>query len=140
MATKLRQDSFDEVLGFGPGDEDGGGDVQGEAVELLLAGEVLDGLVGEAAKDEAVVGGVLFCGEGAGRVGVQRGARDAQQVQQQQFGVATRIGAQIGRSIELSGGSREGFAESQKNSSQLSVLSCQAIERPGCGGCCRRGR
>ena len=33
------------MLGLGAGDEDGGGDVEGEAVELLLAGDVLDGFV-----------------------------------------------------------------------------------------------
>ena len=43
------EDGFDEVFGFGAGNEDGGGDVEREAVELLLAGDVLDGFVGEAA-------------------------------------------------------------------------------------------
>ena len=40
------EDGFDEVFGFGAGDEDGRCDVEREAVELLFAGDVLDGLVG----------------------------------------------------------------------------------------------
>ena len=40
-----------------------------EAVELLCAGDVLDGLVGEAAGDEGLVGVVLRGSEFAGRVG-----------------------------------------------------------------------
>ncbi len=51
------EDGFDEVLGLGAGDEDGGGDVEGEAVELLLAGDVLDGFVVQAAGDASFVDG-----------------------------------------------------------------------------------
>jgi hypothetical protein len=51
LVVQFCEDGFDEVLGFGPGDENGGGDVQCEAVELLLAGDVLDGFAGEAALD-----------------------------------------------------------------------------------------
>ena len=60
--VEFGEDGFDEVFGFGAGDEDGGGDVEGEAVEFLLAGDVLDGLVGEAAGDEGFVGGALARG------------------------------------------------------------------------------
>jgi hypothetical protein len=62
------------VLGFGAGDEDGWGDVEEQAVELLLAGDVLDGFVDEAAGDERFVGGGLLGGEGAVGVGVVGGA------------------------------------------------------------------
>ena len=48
FVVEFAEDGFDEVLGLGARDEDGGRDVEGEAVELLLAGDVLDGLVGEA--------------------------------------------------------------------------------------------
>jgi hypothetical protein len=88
--VELGEDGFDEKLGFGAGDEDGGRDVERERIELLLAGDVLDGLVGEAAKDEALVAGLLVEGEDAAGVGVQRGAGDAQRVQQQQQRVAVR--------------------------------------------------
>ena len=60
--TELGEDGFDEEFGFGAGDEDGGGDVEGQAVEFLLAGDVLDGFVGEAAGDEAFEGGSLLGG------------------------------------------------------------------------------
>ena len=51
FAGRSFEDGFDEVLGLGAGDEDGGGDLEGEAVELLLAGDVLDGFVVQAARD-----------------------------------------------------------------------------------------
>ncbi len=53
------EDGFDEVFGFGARDEDGGRDFQGEAVELLLAGDVLDGFVAQTAGDVFFVEGVL---------------------------------------------------------------------------------
>jgi hypothetical protein len=74
MTTKFHEDGFDEVFGFGAGDEDGGGDVEREAIEFLLAGDVLDGFVGEAASNEGFVGGGLAAGEGLVGVGVVVGA------------------------------------------------------------------
>ena len=47
-----KEDLLDEEFGFGPRDEDGGGDAEGEAVELLRAGEVLQGFSGGAAGGE----------------------------------------------------------------------------------------
>ena len=63
------QDGFDEVLGLGARDEDGRGDVEGEAVELLLAGDVLDGFVVQAAGDVVFVAALLAGGEFAVWVG-----------------------------------------------------------------------
>jgi hypothetical protein len=40
------KDGFDEKFGFGAGNEDRGRDMEGETVELLLAGNILDGLIG----------------------------------------------------------------------------------------------
>ena len=74
MTTKFHEDGFDEEFTFGAGDEDGGGDVEAEAVEFLLSGDVLDGFVGKAAGDEDLVGGGLFGGEEAVGVGVVGGA------------------------------------------------------------------
>ncbi len=48
---------FDEVLGFRAGDEDGGSDAKGQAVEFGFAKDVLDGLAGLTAGDECLVGG-----------------------------------------------------------------------------------
>jgi hypothetical protein len=44
---------FDEVLGFGAGDEDGGRDAKGYPVEFRLAGDVLEGFAGEASRNQA---------------------------------------------------------------------------------------
>ena len=74
------QDGFDEELGLGARDQDGRGDAELEAVELLLAGDVLDGLAGSAAVDGAVVGGLLGLGERAVRLGEERGAREVERV------------------------------------------------------------
>ena len=68
------QDGFDEVFGFRAGNEDGGRDVQGEAIELLFAGNVLDGFVGEAAEDEGFVGGLLGWREAVVGIGEEGGA------------------------------------------------------------------
>ena len=48
---------FDEGLGLGPRDEDGGCDEEVEAVELAVAGDVGGGLVGQAAGEVGVVAG-----------------------------------------------------------------------------------
>ncbi len=53
--VEVAEDRFDEVFGLGAGDEDGGCYAEREAVELLLAGDVLEGLAGEAALDQVVV-------------------------------------------------------------------------------------
>jgi len=54
------QNRLDEVFGFRARDEDGWGDVEVETVELLLAGDVLDGFAGSAAVNTLPVG-ELFC-------------------------------------------------------------------------------
>ena len=54
---------FDEVFGFGAGDEDGGGDGEAAAVEFALAQYVGGGFAGEAAVFEG--------GQGGGGVGRQ---------------------------------------------------------------------
>jgi hypothetical protein len=95
FVVEFAEDCFDEVFRLGAGDEDGGGDVEGEAVELLLTGDVLDGLVGEAAEDEAVVLRLLVRREAAGWVGVEFGARDAERVQEEQQRVAGGAVAQV---------------------------------------------
>ena len=68
---------FDEMFGFWTRDEDVRRDAEREAVELLLAGDVLDGLVLGAAVDPLVVGGELVGCDGCFGVGEQEGAVDA---------------------------------------------------------------
>ena len=50
------ENGFDEEFGLGAGDEGVGGDAEHEAEELLMAGDVLEGLFGGAAGDEGAVG------------------------------------------------------------------------------------
>ena len=117
----FREHCFDEMLRFGTRDEDCGRDVECEAVELLLAGDVLDGLVGEAAEDEALVMRLLVGREDAGWVGVELCAGDSECVQEQQQRVAGGAVAQVWGRVELGGGAGEGFAEGVVGC-QLSVL------------------
>ena len=84
------------MLGFGAGDEDIGGDAERERVEFLLAGDVLDGLVEEAALNEGFVCGLLIRREAASGVGVELGARDAECVQEEEQCIAGGVGAQVG--------------------------------------------
>jgi hypothetical protein len=84
------------MLRFGTRDEDSGRDVECEAVELLLAGDVLDGLVGEAPEDQGFVRGLFGGRKDAGWVGVEFGARDAERVQEEQQRVAGGAVAQVG--------------------------------------------
>ena len=95
-AIEFFEDGFDEVLGLGAGDENGWSDAEGEAVEFLLAGDVLDWLVFEAASDEGVVGGLLGGREGAVGIGEEGGAGDVERVQEQEERVAGRFGAKVG--------------------------------------------
>ena len=109
---EVGEDGFDEVLGLGARDEDGGSDAEVEAVELLVAGDVLDGLVEEAASYGRFVGGLLRGGELAGGVREEGGSRDLESVEEKEFGVATGLVTEMRVGIELMRGECEGFAES----------------------------
>ena len=87
--------SFNEVLGLWTWDEDRRGDFEREAVELLLAGNVLDGLVFEAARDERFVESFFNIGELARWMGEKSSARDLQGMKKQPFGVAMSVGAEM---------------------------------------------
>lgn len=65
---------LDQVLGLRPRNERGRGDFELEAEELLLAGNVLDRLVVEAAADGRLIKFKLLLGEQARRVGKQGSA------------------------------------------------------------------
>jgi hypothetical protein len=108
---KVLQDGFDEVLGLGAGDENGGRDAEREAEEFLMSGDVLDGLVAEAPGDGFEVEGELGGGEVAFRVGEERGAGKAEGVEEEQFGVACSGGAEALDGGEIFSGAREGLAE-----------------------------
>jgi hypothetical protein len=88
------------MLGLGSRDEDGRGDVEAETVELLPAGDVLDGLVVQAAGDGVFVDGLLAGGEFAVGVGQEGDAWDLQDVEEQQFGVASGVVSKVRTSDE----------------------------------------
>jgi len=99
------EDSFDEELGFGAGDKGVTGDAEVEAVELLLACEVLDGFFGSSAGDEGAVDGVEGGGEFGVGVGDEPGAVAEEEMGEEGLGLAA---------IDGGGGFGEGFAEGHK--------------------------
>ena len=103
------ENGFNEELGFGAGDEGVGGDAEVEAVELLVAGEVLDGFLGGAAGDEGAVGAKEGGGELGVGVGDEPGAVAEEEVCEEGLGLAA---------IDGGGGFGEGFAESHKTGSR----------------------
>ena len=96
------EDGFDEMFGFGAGDEDGGRDAEGETEELLRAGDVLQRLLRGAAGDEGAEGLELGWVDGVVCVGEEPGAVAVERVGEEGFGVATGDGG---------GGFEEGVAE-----------------------------
>ena len=82
------EDGFDEVLGFGARDEHGRSDTEGEAVELLYAGEVLEGFAcGSALREGEQCCGLLRSELGF-RVREEPGAGLAEYVREKKLGVA----------------------------------------------------
>jgi len=82
------KNSLNEELGFGAGDESVRGDAEGEPVELLLAGEMLERRVRGAAGGECAELGEAFGGERVVDVGEDEGAVAAEDVREENFGVA----------------------------------------------------
>jgi hypothetical protein len=84
------------VLGLGARDEDGGGDVEGEAEELLRGGEVLQGFVGGAAGGEGAKEGAIGVAELVfiviSGVGEEPGAVAVKDVGEEGLGVAAGDG------------------------------------------------
>ena len=80
------ESDFDEVFGFGAGDEDVGGDFEFEAPEFLLAGEVLRGFACGAAAEQGEIGFEDLGIEEFFRVGVEPGAVAAGHMEEQEFG------------------------------------------------------
>ena len=99
------EDGFDEELGFGTGDERVAGDAEVQAVELLLAGEVLDRFLGGATGDEGAVGQEESGGEFGVGVGDEPGAVAEEEMGEERLGLAA---------IDGGGGFGEGFVESHK--------------------------
>ena len=111
------EDGFDEQLGFGAGDEGVAGDMEDEAEELLLAGEVLDGFFGGATMDEGAEGLVEGGGELGIGVGDEPGSVAEEEMRKQGLGVAA---------IDAGGGFGEGFAEGHKGRGWGLGIECRA--------------
>ena len=105
------QNGFNKQFGLGAGNEDGGADVEEKAVKLLLAGDVLNGFVVQSTADGVCVGGLLLCGELARGVGEEGDAGNLQDMEQQKFGVAAGLVADMLACGELCGGVDEGLQE-----------------------------
>lgn len=82
------KDGFDEELGFGARDEGVAGDAEVEAVELLVAGEVLDGFFVGAAADERAIGAEQGLGEVGVGVGDEPGAIAEEEMGEEGLGLA----------------------------------------------------
>lgn len=82
------QNGFHEEFSLRAGYEDCGGDVKRKTVELLCAGDVLDGLVVEAACNRGLIGDLLIGGQAAVGIGKELAARDVEDVEEQELGVA----------------------------------------------------
>ena len=76
---------FDEVFGFGAGDEDVRGDFEFEAPEFLFAGEVLGWFAVRAAGDEGEEASGVGDGEPLFGMGVEPGAVAVEDMEQQEF-------------------------------------------------------
>lgn len=99
------EDGFDEVFGFGAGDEDVRGDAEGEAEEFLRAGDVLERLLGGSAGDEGAEGFEVFGREIVFGVREEPGPVVMEGVGEKGFGVAAGDGG---------GGFEERVAESHR--------------------------
>jgi hypothetical protein len=91
---------FDEVLGFGAGDQDVGRYFEFEAPEFLFAGEVLGWFAcGAAAEEREVKLDGLWCEKFFG-VGVEPGAVLAEDMEKEEFG-GERVGRDAGFAQEM---------------------------------------
>src|SRR6185312_12533337 len=101
------QRGLDQVLGFRAGNQNIGRDMKREPVELLLAEDVLDGLVLGAAVEPLFVGGLLLgCEFGIG-VSEEKGAVAASGADEQQL----RVAPSCGYGSEAGGSMVEGSGE-----------------------------
>ena len=105
------EDSFDEMLGLRTRDENCGADVEAKAVELLLAGDVLDGLELAAAVDGDLIESVLLGGEVAVWICDQGDTGDLQRVEEKKFGVAVGVFVEMWVGGQLGCGVGDGLAE-----------------------------
>ncbi len=79
------QDDFDQVLGFGAGNQDVGSYFEFEAPEFLFAGEMLGGLACGAAGDQFEEALRVGVGDNFFRMGVEPGATAVEDVEKKEF-------------------------------------------------------
>lgn len=85
---KTCEDSFHEVLRFRPRDENCRSNAKAKTVELLMPGDVLDGLVMGTPRDGFEIQGKLSRGELAGGVGEILRPGETESVEEEQVGVS----------------------------------------------------
>jgi hypothetical protein len=107
--SKTLENGFYEVLGLRTRNKNRRSDFEGKAVELLLTGDVLDGLVFKAASNVGFVDGFFDGGELARRMSQKSSAGNLQGVKQQTLGVAVSVGTEMFAGGELLGGDGEGL-------------------------------
>ena len=98
------KDSFNEMLCLRTGNQCGRGDIEGQAEELLLAGDVLDGFVTEPPRDGTLVERDLSRLEHAVRMRQQGSPIHPKDVQKQELRIAIGLVAKVEAGGELVGG------------------------------------
>ena len=105
------QDSFDHEFGLRSWDKDGGGHREGQAVELLLPGDVLDGLIPQTPVNRDFVADLLIGREFASRISEKGNPGDIEGVEKQEFGIARGLPPKMFIRGKPGGGGGEGFTE-----------------------------
>ena len=140
VRLKVFQDCFDEVFGLRAWDEYRGRDLEEKSVELLLASDVLDGFVEQAAMEVFLIQGFLTRCEFAVGIGEEGDAGYLQGVGEKKFGVARGRVPKMRVYGELCGGSGECLAEIHWQDDVFVVSSIVRASDFRAGGRCRRGR
>ena len=126
---------LDERLGVGAGDEDAGADGDVDAVELALAHQVGDGLVGEAAGEEGAGAVSAAGGRGLAEGGVEPDAVEVEGGHPDEVGLEAGVGDAGG--LEAAGRPADEIAERGERRAQAALSSPPSASRRVCSSCSR---
>jgi hypothetical protein len=121
------QDGFDQMFCFGARNQNGGADLEHEAVELLPPGDVLDGFVSHAAVDIGLKEGVMLSCEFTVGVGEQRDTGDLQSMLKKELGVTCGCRTEMLIIGELCCSGSESLAKGHDGGKRLAVLKQEDI-------------